>query len=177
MGFWESVRVCFKKYFTFRGRAQRSEYWWFYLFTTLVGIALFAVDALVHPLYAGVENAGYWESVTLALGGDFTPFSDLFSLLTFIPIISAGSRRLHDINKSGWWQALFLVPAFIMGIGIGFSIGADFTPLVGGLLLIGGIGLLATVILIIVWFATDSDKADNRYGPSPKYGGQAMAFD
>jgi len=39
MGFGEAIKTCFSKYFTISGRARRSEYWYFYLFTILLGIA------------------------------------------------------------------------------------------------------------------------------------------
>ena len=85
MTFQESVRTCFAKYFAFEGEATRSEYWWFVLFIVGVGFAL----AVVSRFLSGV-----------------------FSLLTIIPAISAATRRLHDTNRSGWWQLLVFVPVF-----------------------------------------------------------------
>lgn len=65
----ESVKVCFKKYFDFEGRASRSEYWWFYLGAYII------------------------SSVTLGIGG----------FILIIPLYSSCVRRLHDVNRSGWW--------------------------------------------------------------------------
>ena len=36
--------------------------------------------------------------------------SALFSLATLVPSIAAATRRLHDTNRSGWWQLIALVP-------------------------------------------------------------------
>ena len=88
LSFNEAVGTCFRKYFDFSGRARGSEYWYFGLFAFLVGIAAIVLD---------VNLFGYgWE-------GD-GPLSMIFSLGITIPSISAGARRLHDSNKSGWRQ-------------------------------------------------------------------------
>lgn len=83
MTFFESIQTCFRKYATFEGTASRSEYWWFFLFLCLA---------------AGVCGV----------------FSDklqvVFNLLTLLPSLAAGARRLHDTDRSGWWQLLFFVP-------------------------------------------------------------------
>ena len=94
MGFGEAISTCMGKYGTFSGRAGRSEYWWFYLFTVLMswGSTLVA---------AAMFNYG-------DLMGDIFP--SIVSLAFIIPAFAAGSRRLHDIGKSGWWQLLYLLP-------------------------------------------------------------------
>jgi uncharacterized membrane protein YhaH (DUF805 family) len=83
MTFQESVKVCLTKYADFSGRAGRSEYWWFLLFIVMVGAATSLVS---------------------------TTLSGLFSLATLLPSIAAAARRLHDTNRSGWWQLVCLVP-------------------------------------------------------------------
>ncbi|MBN42081.1 MAG: DUF805 domain-containing protein [Alphaproteobacteria bacterium] len=92
MNFGQSITTCMGKYFTFSGRAKRSEYWWFYLFTVLMswGASL-------------VGSASFGPS---DLGGDL--FSSMVSLVFLFPWLAAGSRRLHDIGRSGWWQLLIL---------------------------------------------------------------------
>ena len=83
MTFWDSVRVCFSKYADFNGRATRPEYWWFVLFIIVV-------------------------SFVVSMGGNFA--SSVFMLATIVPCIAVATRRLHDTNRSGWWQLICLVP-------------------------------------------------------------------
>lgn len=98
----DAVKACFAKYADFSGRATRSEYWWFFL-AVLVGSAITAI-------------VGY-------------RFYALFSLVTLLPMLAAGARRLHDTNKSGWWQLLALVPFGIIVVVV-FLIQASTPPLV-----------------------------------------------
>jgi len=79
----DAVKTCFRKYGEFEGRASRAEYWWFFLAVLLAGAA---ASVLSYRLYA------------------------LVSLITFLPLVAAGARRLHETNRSGWWQLLALVP-------------------------------------------------------------------
>lgn len=83
MTFGESIRICFSKYAEFNGRASRPELWWWFLFTVLAGLA------------------------TRILGE--AP-SALFSLATLLPSLAVGARRLHDTDRSGWLQLLWLIP-------------------------------------------------------------------
>ncbi|TQM94070.1 DUF805 domain-containing protein [Roseinatronobacter monicus] len=93
MNMIDATKVCFTKYAQFRGRARRAEFWWFMLFLTLAGIVA--------------------DLITMILGfhwGVLGPISAVFSLATFLPAIAVGARRLHDIDRSGWWQLLLFVP-------------------------------------------------------------------
>ena len=81
MQFDEAVKICFSKYADFDGRADRSEFWWFWLFSVLCIVYLFALGSTV---------------------------SGLVSLGLMLPSLSCGARRLHDIDCSGWWQLLLL---------------------------------------------------------------------
>ena len=94
MNFGESISTCMGKYFTFSGRASRSEYWWFYLFATIV------------------PWGGQIVSSTMYTTGDpmVNLLPTIISLAFLFPILAAGSRRLHDIGKSGWWMLISAVP-------------------------------------------------------------------
>ena len=83
MTFGESINTCFSKYAAFEGRASRSEYWWFFLFTFLV---------------------------SLATGMVSDTLSGLFSLGVLLPSLAVGACRLHDVNKSGWFLLLWFIP-------------------------------------------------------------------
>lgn len=93
MGFTESVKTCFSKYATFSGRASRSELWWYVLFVVIVGIVLSGIDT----------NVMHSRPGTGLLSG-------IFSLVTILPSLAVGVRRLHDTNRSGWWILIALVP-------------------------------------------------------------------
>ena len=94
VGFGEAVSRGFRKYFTFSGRATRAESWWWVLFTVLAGIVLAVVDT-----FTG----------TMGMFGDSGLLGGLFELATLIPSLALGARRLHDINRSGWWLLLLFV--------------------------------------------------------------------
>ena len=91
MNFSESINTCLKKYFVFKGRASRSEYWWFQL--------------IVSPSYF----------ISTYLENEISYFFLGITLITLIPAISAGARRLHDTNRSGFFLLISLIP-FIGGI-------------------------------------------------------------
>ena len=80
MNFSESIQACFSKFASARGRASKSEFWWFFLFTILMDWA--------------AKIAGD-DGVAL-----------LVNLVLMIPSTAVGTRRLHDVDRSGWWQLL-----------------------------------------------------------------------
>lgn len=97
MNIQTAVKTCFSKYATFSGRASRSEYWFFYLFTIIASIVTWVIDTML---------LGYSAEDTGAI-------SLIFQIIIILPSIAVGARRLHDIGKSGWWQLLILT---IIGI-------------------------------------------------------------
>ena len=91
MNFVEATKTCFIKYSDFSGRASRSEYWYFSLFMLLLSICSMIID----PIIAGVP---FWEY------DDLTGLASLIvTILTILPALGVSVRRLHDIDKSGWW--------------------------------------------------------------------------
>ena len=92
MNFGAAIKTCFSKYAVFSGRASRSEFWWFYLFGFIGSIVTMVVDVMI--LGYTVEDNG--------------PVNIIFTIITFLPYLSVGARRLHDIDKSGWWQLIVL---------------------------------------------------------------------
>ena len=93
MSFTESISSGFRRYFDFRTRSSRSEYWWWTLFAILVSIAMSILDAL--------------------LFGGATILDGLSSLALLIPGLAVTVRRLHDVDRSGWW---ILIAFTIVGI-------------------------------------------------------------
>ena len=111
VSFPEAVTLGFKRYVVFTGRSTRAEFWWWTSFVVVVAL----VFSLVSPLIQ-------WA----------------FEIATLIPGISLGVRRLHDINRSGWWMLLSL----------GFMF---FIP----------------IIFLLILAAVPGNKGPNRYGPEP----------
>lgn len=97
--------VLLKKYATFNGRAGLDEYWWYILFATLGNVIFASLDSFLGT------TAGFMYQENIEIKTSL--FSGMFSLLTLIPSIAVATRRLHDVNKSGWWQLLMLT---IIGI-------------------------------------------------------------
>ena len=96
-----------KKYAVFSGRARRAEYWYFFLFSLLIGIALGVVSAVI--------------------GDSKGTLGTLYSVAVFIPGLAVSVRRLHDIGKSGWMLLLSLIP-IIGAIWIFFLMIEDSNP-------------------------------------------------
>jgi len=84
----QAIVTCFKKFADFKGRARRSEFWYFELFCVLI--------SLIFSIFINEDVA------TIAM------------LITLIPNIAVSVRRLHDIDRSGWWMLIALIP--IIGI-------------------------------------------------------------
>lgn len=88
------IRVL-KNYAQFNGRALRSEYWFFILFSVIASIVLGFIDG-----FTGLYN----ETIEMGL------LSGLYTLAVFIPSLAVSVRRLHDVDKSGWWLLMLLIP-------------------------------------------------------------------
>lgn len=89
-----------RQYAVFSGRAQRREYWMFFLFNILIAFALgFTSGFMAAMLGTGGKLVGAVNTI--------------YSLAVLVPGIAVGVRRLHDIGRSGWWL-LFPVVNIIM---------------------------------------------------------------
>ena len=84
-----------KNYAVFKGRAQRQEYWYFFLFNIIISIALSMLDS-------ALGNPGAGEGVGV--------IGSVYSLAVLIPSIAVGVRRLHDTGRTGWWMFIGLIP-------------------------------------------------------------------
>ena len=78
-----------KNYVNFSGRASRREFWFFTLFNFLISLILYIIGSLI-----GAE----------------TIIRNLYGLAVFLPGLAVSIRRLHDINKSGWWYLIIFLP-------------------------------------------------------------------
>lgn len=92
MNFEQAISSGFQNYVSFTGRAQRSAFWYWMLFMVIVSICLSVLDSAVFPQIL------------------WSPLSTVFSLAVLLPGIAVTARRLHDIDKFGWWQLLVIIP-------------------------------------------------------------------
>ena len=91
-----------KKYATFSGRASRSEFWWVALISAVLGILFYVIELAA----AGWNPTAATADVTDP--GDILNY--IWSLATLVPSLALSVRRLHDVDRSGWWVLLGLVP-------------------------------------------------------------------
>ena len=91
MTFTDAVFICLRKYATFSGRASRSEYWWFYLFTFIIGCGTSAIDKNAN-LFLIIDEETAIGIINL-----------IFTLILWLPSLAVAVRRYHDSGHSGWW--------------------------------------------------------------------------
>ena len=94
MSFTESIGTCFSKYGVANGRASRSEYWWFSLFLFIISFV--------------TSFADFFLFTDLVFEDGISPIYIVAILATLIPSIAVYIRRLHDVNRSGWWMFIAL---------------------------------------------------------------------
>ena len=114
INFFDSIKICFKKYFVVEGRASRSEYWYWVLFVIILDLFVDYLDATI----AGVPWLEYEKL--------YGPLGIVLTVITFLPGLAVSVRRLHDVNKSGWWllisfTVIGLIPLLIWTISKGDS--------------------------------------------------------
>lgn len=174
MGFMGAIRTCFSKYATFAGRASRHEYWNFFLFLFLAGLATNLIDAVMFHNLHEIDDA----TPLLEFEPHETPVSSLFYFVTFLPHLAVAWRRMHDTGRSGY-MALFpmLVSAaalgvFIVGIGAAdFFAGGLMDRMLTGITLTILVPLVALLIisplLVLWWLIRPSQPGSNPHGPNP----------
>ena len=98
----EHIINCFNKFATFEGKASKSEFWFFFLFYVIAQVISYFIDLNIFDAEDG-----------------FGVITILVNTILFLPMLAVGARRLHDANKSGWWQLLMVtgvgsIPLMIM---------------------------------------------------------------
>jgi uncharacterized membrane protein YhaH (DUF805 family) len=171
MGLSGSISSVFKNAFKFSGRSRRPEYWWFVLFFIFGSIVLGLVDGVMF----GARTPGAGGSGLLVR---------LFQLVTFVPFLAVGWRRLQDTGRPGWYLILpvllSVVVAALVGTGIG-ALATLQTSWVNPSMMHGRAAALSTTlilslaviqfvcgILICWWMTRPSQKGANAYGPEPR---------
>ena len=157
MSLTRSIKTCFRKYADFSGRAQRSEFWWFFLFIfVLLVILSFPVPGAILVL-----------GVLLLLG-------------VLLPSIAVTVRRVHDTGRSAWWVIIILLIEVLSAMALGALIfwlaiesdssGNDgYYGLLAFLIIVGIWALVSGVVVIalLILCALPGTTGTNRYGPDP----------
>ena len=148
MDFKTAVRTCLlRKYSDFKGRASRSEFWWFVLF-----------GAIVNSFLGLFSNASP-QTGTLTSG--------IVSLVLLLPHLAVTARRLHDANLSGWVQA---APIGLAALG-GLALHLDFGTSAYMCIMLAGLSGLGLLVL----YARRGSVGANRFGPDPLEDGAAAS--
>ena len=147
----ESIQTCFQKYVDFKGRARRSEFWWFFLFCTVSSLIIVSVPLL----------------------------GQLYILALLIPCLAVSVRRLHDTVRSAWWLLLFpiamlvfvgfVVVLFLVSLPVAFGSDIEGGALIGALimLIVSFALFVGCSILPLILCARPGTVGPNRYGPDP----------
>ncbi len=166
----EAIKSCLKNYVNFKGRARRSEFWWFALSVAVVSSILSIVGMMV-PLVGFLSLA--------------------FTLLVLLPHMAVLTRRLHDSGHSGWWVVaeVILVCCYYgsfftliggnldmmyessdpMAMAQSMAESIHSMPVVAGLMMLSMLCIMILFIVIFIFTLQDSKWGTNKYGPSPKY--------
>ena len=99
MNFVEAIKSGFSNYVNFSGRAGRSEYWFWVLFAVIVVAIGKIIDAIMFGNASGLS-----------------PITSILELAIFLPGLGVTVRRLHDIDRTGWWLliSLTIIGAFFL---------------------------------------------------------------
>ena len=185
------------KYAEFNGRSRRSEFWLWILFRILLGMVTgIGAFAWLAPAMPHLK-----DHPELFMPRYFTvwPTLSLINLALFIPSLAVGVRRLHDINRSGWWIIMPIVVAFV-GVTIFMIVfgthifqaamahqnGSEMTESEGLHLVFGMFGYLflcvvlpslIAQIVMLVFYVTDGTAGSNRFGNDPKGRGKTAVVD
>jgi len=144
-----------KKYADFSGRAPRAEYWWFYLFLIIAYFVAVFIDMTLGS----------------RLIGPYGILTTLLWLAILVPTIAVGVRRLHDIDRTGWWMLAPIVP-YVIGFAMMGPVLLDpeqaatataSMGIAGIFMLIGGV----MALVLFIFSLLPGTKGPNRFGPDP----------
>lgn len=138
------VKKCFRLYAVGKGRARRSEYWWWIVFSAVLAF----VAALLDAMLFGVNSFTNEPNMQVLSG--------VAGLAVIAPSISVMSRRFHDVGLSGWLVA-GVFGAYVFGGAVALANEA-----------LGGLVVVATAIAALIVTVLPSKPGANQYGPNPK---------
>lgn len=175
MSFGKAISTCFSKLFTFEGRARRSEYWYFFLFTSIISLTYltfgFLFDSIIVPSLG--ENTDNMIKLTGPL------INNTVSVIIFLLGLSVNVRRLHDIECSGWLIIpLSVIPNLLAMLYDRYwpstdalmksgDISPESLPAMLGALLLILFFFIGILVVKIVLFCKAGTEGPNQYGPDP----------
>ena len=142
MGLKEAAAICFDKYAVFKGRASRSEFWYFVLFYLICcGVVSFMAASIgEHMIESYYRREDFLGFVLIS-----------FQLIFCLPLISVSVRRLHDIGLNGAWNLIYFAQIIIYVLDV-------FYPL---------FVFIAFHVVFVVAFAIKGKNHSNKYGEVP----------
>ena len=106
---------CIKNYTLFKGRASRTVFWYFILYWAIFYVIIIAVDRVLGFNVINLKTLPFSEYIPLAnLFEEVGLLTVIYRPLTILPSLAVISRRLHDINRSGWWCLMCVTPLIVI---------------------------------------------------------------
>ncbi len=174
----DAISTCYRKSFHKRGRASRSEFWWFALYYLVLEAAF---ELLVQGRTSRAPPSWPVEWLALAVG--------LFAIYSFFPFVSAEVRRLHDVGRNGWWLAASMLMGALteaaLGVDVMSALATHRLRHFARALISGGhwglmLALVATVainVAVFIFLVLPGAVGDNRYGHDPLGAGRVKQDD
>lgn len=169
--FIEAIKVCFTKFVTFKGRARRSEFWYWVLFSQLASLVVGGWSVV--PNIVNVAAGGDVYRVPLASSA----LSNVVALVLFLPGLAVTFRRLHDVGRSGAWLVAplvsfavalgFLIPAIIMTLANLSDTDTVSSTAAGLWVAVAAFGILGFALYIPILITLSKDggpNTPNKYG-------------
>ena len=149
------LQVLRTKYDQFGGRAGRREFWLF----MLVHFVLSVIAGLVDDLVLAPDSEWY----------ELGPLFSIYWLVTIVPVLALGARRLHDTGRSGWFQIVFAfwIPTIWFAV---FAVVLDLagvdvdTGIFVGMALVFFLAALVGTVILFVFAVLPGDESENAYG-------------
>lgn len=169
VNFLKAIQTCSRKSFVFRGRASRSEFWYWVLFVAIGSWGLTQLDAMIF-------DTPFLDIIKDPIGG-------LFGWITLPALLAVSWRRLHDIGRSGWWIGsgfLWLIFTIFVSVVLAFLVASALKsgntaflemmkPYKSSIEMFAFISMWSPLpwgLILLVFFGTPSKKGENRFGPN-----------
>lgn len=163
-----------KNAFNYQGRARRSEYLSFLIWSMLIYMTLASIEYVIVSLWQGLPIFderffhSRWQMGNFS--GEsyyFSPnqiIANLFAITAIPPLLSVTARRYHDLNKSGWWQSVFILPVVTPFVLVFLPFVSNHTRYFAVIIIV----FLYALFHFIKLCFQEGEPEVNRFGESPK---------